>query len=564
MIRKIVLTAFLFINFATFANAADKPSVVLYQTITKAEAEALDISIPTSMTPGFKSLEVKVTDASSATEFKKILFCKDLHGVIQWDNICPDLTRMAAQTALESAKTRADLPVYNPLSDPKQTTDTVIIAFAALTVFTGAGTIANRILKVNPTATASSGNQQGYLAQVSRGGVLVASSQIGRGDKAEIWNRPVTQKMDGTFTNLGKRVSGFSPLATRIISDGNYLRSLAGPFSLLIYPVSIALGWFASRGLHQQALPPSLTFILLMMTVGVIDALAGVLTALAFAMSVFIGGHFNSLDSVLTVIGVCLLAFSPALLAGAFRPFRRQVWDFTSLWERCMDYLLASVLTGWVVQQIVLGLPGLSGLQLPLTADAREIALWAAGLIILRFAAEDIAVRLFPGRLTKLEPEYRERTINQQVLATIFKVTIFTVIAGKFVGISMELFIGSALFALPLIMGIFEDKFPKSAGIQKWMPTGMIEMLTMTLVGYLLAIMVQARYPEARTYVLVSFVLLSLPGFILKILGLFGKDGAKDWKVTKIGVTTYRVLGVLVLATLIYIILSGLLVSNNV
>ena len=458
-----------------------------------------------------------------------------------------------------SARTRSGLPSYTPISDPKNSTGIAIIAFAVLTLVMGAGAT-----RRSAPATATSSNQPGYMAQLSRGGVLVAGTQLGRGDRAEIWQRPTSKKIDSFFTRTGKKISGVSPLATRILSDGNFLRSLFGPFALAIYPVSIVLGWFATRSLHQEALPPSLVFILLMTTIGVIDSLAGFLTATSFIIAVIAGGHLTSLNAVLTVMGVSLLAFSPTLLAGAFRPFRRAVWDFTSLWERATDYLLASVLTGWVVQQIVLGLPGLAGLRLPLTIHAREIALWAVGLVILRFAAEDLSLKFFPQRLSNLEPTYRARTISQQVFATIFKVAIFGVIAGKFVGFSPELFIGIALFALPLGMGIFEDKFPKSAAIQKWMPTGIIEMLVMTLAGFLLALMIQSRYPAVRSYVLISFVVLSIPGFILKILALFGEDGAQDWKITKFGQKAYRVLGVLALGILIWIILSGLLVSNNV
>jgi len=353
-------------------------------------------------------------------EFKGILFCKELDGVIHWDNICPELAAVQAQTALEAALTRDDLPGYDPLDHPKQTTNTAIIAFAALTVVTGAGALATQLLdKPNPISTGDN-ESQGYLTGLSKGAALIATTQLGRGDKSRFWNKAINQKMDNLVAKTGNRISGFSPLATRILSDGNYLRSLIGPFSLLIYPFAIGFGIFSSLSLHQEALPPSLGLILSMMVVGILDAFAGLLASAAFALSVLIGGHFTNLDSVLTVAGVCLLAFSPALLAGAFRPFRRSVWDFTSLWERGTDYLVASVLTGWVVQQIVLGLPGLSGLQLPLTIHARTIAISASGLVILRFALEDISTRLFPLRLVALEPTYRERSITQQVLASIY------------------------------------------------------------------------------------------------------------------------------------------------
>lgn len=559
--RRIALGIIVFLAIAPGASAVENNDLVMYQTITEAEAAEMDIEIPMNEPSGFKSLEVQITGMGKVSEFKTILFCKDSDGVIHWDNICEDLTAAAEQTALEVADSRDKLPVYDPLANPKQTTNTAIIAFAALAALTSAGAIATKTHKKPKT---DSQDQAGYLAGVTSGEALIASSVIGRGDSSKLWNRPINQKIDHVVSNTGNRISGFSPLATRILSDGNYQRSLIGPFSLFIYPIAITLGVFASISLHQEALPPSLGLIMLMMVVGVIDAFAGVLVSITFALSVLIGGHLTSIDSVLTVAGVCLLAFSPALLAGAFRPFRREVWDFTSLWERGTDYLLASILTGWVVQQIVLGLPGLSGLQLPITIHARTIALWAAALVIARFALEDLSLKLFPQRLRSLEPEYRERSISQQLSTLIFKVAIFSVVAWKFIGISIELFIGVALFTLPLFMGIYEDKFPKSAKVQKWMPTGIIEMLVMTLSGYFLALMVQDRYPSAGRYVLISFVLLSIPGFLIKILALFGEEGPENWKITKAGRVVYRVFGVIALGVLIYIILSGLLVSIKV
>jgi hypothetical protein len=561
MMRRIALGLFVFLAIAPGASALENIDLVMYQTITEAEAADLDIEIPMSEPSGFKTLEVQISGMGKEPEFKTILFCKDLMGVIHWDNICEDLTAAAAQTALEAADSRDKLPVYDPLANPKQTTNTAIIAFAALAALTSAGVIAT---KMHEKPKADSGDQAGYLAGVTSGEALIASSAVGRGDSSKLWNRPINQRIDHVVSTTGNRISGFSPLATRILSDGNYQRSLIGPFSLFVYPIAIALGVFASSSLHQEALPPSLGLIMLMMTVGVIDAFAGILVSITFALSVLIGGHLTSVDSALTVVGVCLLAFSPALLAGAFRPFRRQVWDFTSLWERGTDYLLASILTGWVVQQIVLGLPGLSGLQLPITIHARSIAFWAAALVIVRFALEDLSLKLFPQRLKSLEPEYRERSISQQLFTLIFKVAIFSVVAWKFIGISPELFIGVALFTLPLFMGIYEDKFPKSARVQKWMPTGIIEMLVMTLSGYFLALMVQDRYPSAGRYVLISFVLLSIPGFLIKILALFGEEGPENWKITKAGKVVYRVFGVIALGVLIYIILSGLLVSIKV
>ena len=549
-------------NFSTLAMAAETPDLVLHQSITAADAKELNIQIPDDVTPGYKTLEVNVSGMGKATQMQTVLFCKDSDQVIHWDNQCPGLSNLVVMPPVENLLSRESYLPYDPLDNPKETTSTVIIAFAALGLVAGAGAVANNLaLRENIPKTQDS--QQGYLAGLSKGSALLSSTQLGRGDKAGLWAKPRMQKMDQIIHRTGNRISGFSPLATRILSDGNYQRSLIGPFALLVYPAAIALGIFASTSMDQQALPPSIAFILAMMVIGVIDAFAGVLLSLAFVLSIAIGGNLNNFDSVMTVAGICLLAFSPALLAGAFRPMRRAVWDFTSLWERGTDYLLASILTGWVVQQIVLGLPGLSGLQLPITEHARFIAIVAVLLIIARFILEDFALRLFPQRLITMDPQYRERTILQQILATIFKVAIFATVSGKFLGLSAQLFIGVALFSIPLILGIFEDKFPKSTAVKKWMPTGIIEMLVMTLSGLFIASLVQDRYPNGKNYVLICFVLLSLPGLILKILALFGEDGAEDWKITQYGRVFYRILGVVALAVLIYIILSGLLLSNH-
>lgn len=555
---KILLGSFIFLIFAPLASASQSSDHVLTSVVTESEAKMLNIQIPENESPGYKSLEVNISGMGKAPQLEKIYFCKDLDGIINWDNNCPDLLESDGVMPVESLPVAGKYLPYDPLSNPKRTTGTAIVAFAALAAVTGAGAVGAKVIEK------TSSKQEGYLAGLSRGAAVVVGTQLGRGDKRKIWTRPVNGKMDRFITKTGTKISRSSPLAARILSDGNYQRSLIGPFSLLIYPLSIGVGYLASRSVQHQALPPSLAFILVMMGIGIADALAGIFIALSFTVAVLAGGNLAHLSPFLTVIGVSTLAFAPALLAGAFRPFRREIWNFTSLWERVTDYALASVLTGWVVEQIVLGLPGLSGLQLPLAKDARAIAFFAAGLVVARFALEDISTRLFPQRLIALEPEYRDQAIVQQIIGLIFKVTIFGLIAGKFVGISSELFIGIGIYSVPLIMGIFASRFPKSAGIQKWMPTGIIEMLVLTVVGYFLALSVQSRYPNARTYVLLSFVLLSLPGLILKVLELFGKDGAADWKVSRIGKIGYRSLGVVALATLIYIILSGLLVSNHV
>jgi hypothetical protein len=76
MIRKIVLGVFIFLVFAPLASAEQNTDQILYQTITQAEADELNIKIPDSETPGFKSLEVQISGMEKIHNSKKYCFVR--------------------------------------------------------------------------------------------------------------------------------------------------------------------------------------------------------------------------------------------------------------------------------------------------------------------------------------------------------------------------------------------------------------------------------------------------------------------------------------------------------
>jgi hypothetical protein len=349
-------------------------------------------------------------------------------------------------------------------------------------------------------------------------------------------------------------------LAARTISDASYLRASVGFFSLATYPVALLLGFQAADSNHFQGLPPSITFIAMMMALGVIDAMAGFIAGALFAALVALHGNISDLKTALTLAGIILLSYSPGILAGVFRPLRREVEDSHSRWERLADYLLASILTGWVVKQIALGLNGLSGLSLPIAEHADQLGLIAAGLVIGRFFAEDIVFKTYPSRINDLEPEYRERNILQRVIGLSMQVLAFTLVAAPFIGWRPELWIGLAIFALPLLLTLVASKFPKSRFIHRWLPSGLTEILLMSAVGFGLAWVLKSYTLTPSRYVLIAFVLLSIPGFLVDILRLFARGYESTWKESKRGFLTYRLIGSLALGALIYITINGLLV----
>ena len=536
------------------AEAAQQPQI-LYQGITASEATQLDLQIPKNLAPGYQSITVTITNTDQTTEVKTLDFCKTLTGVINWNNICPDATVIMSQSSLSAIKLRSHLPKYNPRSEPRKTTDIIITSLAALTVATTTKSLVTKI-------AANSSKQQGYLSQVVKGGLLLSAVLLGPGDKLR--TKKLKSSTSGSrFTSFSSRISAASPLISRILADGNYLRAALQHFALVMYPGALVLAFFASKNVGFQAMPPSFAFMVAFLAFGIFDSLGGLAAMLTFAALAIGTGHVRDLSSMLTLVGIGLIGFSPILLASVFRPLRRSTIDFSSYWERITDYLLASVLTGWVVKQIVLGLAGLSGLQFPITVHAHTIGIIAGLLVATRYALEDLVSYLYPGRMQAIEPSYKEQTPLQYVLHCVMQLFVFLLVAEPFFGNTSSLWIGLAIFSIPLFLSIYQDRFPKSAFISRWIPKGIIEMITMTTAGYLIA-RVLNWYPQSATgYLLTAFVLLGIPGFILKILPLFADEPSDTWKESQSGKIMYRVGGLIALIFLGFIITTGLLLSNN-
>jgi hypothetical protein len=346
-------------------------------------------------------------------------------------------------------------------------------------------------------------------------------------------------------------------LAARTISDASYLRASLGSFSLLAYPAAIFLGSYAAIGTSFQGLPPSLYLLIAMMALGIVDAMAGFIAGIVFSICIIAAGNVRDLATFLTLAGIVLLSYSPAILAGTFRPLRRMVDNSRAFWERSTDYIIASLLSGWVVKQIAEGLPGLSGLELPIATHADALGLTAGALILMRFAGEDLVSYLLPGRIRDLEPEYHERNIWQRVLTAVMQILVFGLVAQPFIGWRPELWIGLGIFALPILFAVANLHFPQSRKIDFWLPTGVIEVIVMTMLGYLLVRVLESQDYSPERYVLLAFIILSIPTLIVKLLRLFAGVYEYHWRDSDFGNFAYRALGLSALGLLIYIVFIG-------
>jgi hypothetical protein len=543
--RKILLLTIIFLNFSVLPGFAAEQKVVI-DRLTQSEAEDLDIEIPDDVPPGFHSITIEVYDENGTVSQKEVEFCKDEEGVVQWDNKCPnlDLTEpVEKEDIIEVKAIELGLKPYDPLQDTETTKGLHLAAFAALAALTS--------IKRNDKKDDEDQDQES-LQSVSSGALKLLKDEPGWGDLSKTWQAPQTEKTDSFFIALSHRFNPISPLLIRTVQDGNTFRAILGSVASLLAPIGFVLGVVAALNTQGQALPPAWTIVAAIMAVAIFDAFAGFIAGAVFFLAVLFTGHITNRPEFLTAIGVMVLFFAPALLASAFRPFRRLVRSQDDLWERITDYALGTLLTFWVITKMVAAMNGLARLELPITEYGTELALLAAALLIVRVGLEDVAVEHYPMRLRALHVEIKPPSHNQKIRSLVFKIFVFFIMAAPFVGSLLNLVLGTILFAIPQITSLsLEDNLPKK---KLYLPKGVFKTVVMIFVMALASNLIEGAFSTPEAFLKWSFVVMALPGFILHYLDAITDAPKNDWKTTANGRWVYRIGGVVIFVLMVLVV----------
>ena len=545
--KKTLLALIVFLNLSVLPSYAAEQKVVI-DRITQSEAEDLNIEIPDDVPPGFHSITIEVYDDNGTVSQKEIQFCKDENGVVQWDNNCPNLKVDEEGDFIEPEpveEVKTDLKAYDPLKDSDTTKGLQLAAFAALAALTS--------IKRNEKQSNEDQDQES-LQSVSSGALKLLKDEPGRGDLSKSWDNKLTDNTDFAFVWLAHRFNRFSPLLTRTVQDGNTIRAILGSWAALLLPIGFILGIVAAINTGGQALPPTWIIVALIMAVAIYDAFAGFIAGAVFFLAALVTGNITNRPELLTAIGVMVLFFAPALLASAFRPFRRLVRSQDDKWERITDYALGTLLTFWVITKMVAAMNGLARLELPITNYGTELALIAAALLIVRVGLEDIAVEHYPMRLRALHVEINKPSQSQKVRSLVFKIAVFFIMAAPFVGSLLNLVLGTILFALPQITSLsLEDNLPKK---KLYLPKGVFKTVVMIFVMALAANLIEGAFSSPEAFLKWSFVVMALPGFLLHYLDAITDAPESDWKTTEKGRKIYRSGGVVVFILMVLVVMG--------
>ena len=540
-----LLLAIIFLNLSVLPGFSAEQKVVI-DRLTQSEAEDLEIEIPDDVPPGFHSITIEVYDDNGTVRQKDIEFCKDEKGVVQWDNKCPNLKVNEEGDPVVPApakEVKTGLQPYDPLSDPETTKGLHLAAFAALAALTS--------IKRNEKQDDEEQDQES-MQSVSSGALKLLKDEPGKGDLSKSWDNRFTDDTDFVFVSLAHRFNRFSPLLTRTVQDGNTIRAIIGSWASLLMPIGLILGIIAAVNTGGQALPPAWGLVALIMVVAIYDAFAGFIAGSIFFLAALLTGNIANRPELLTTIGVMVLFFAPALLASAFRPFRRLVRNQDDMWERITDYAIGTLLTFWVITKMVAAMNGLARLELPITNYGTELAWIAAGLLLIRVALEDLAVEHYPMRLRALHVEIKKPSQNQKIRSLAFKIFVFFIMAAPFVGSTLNLVLGTLLFAIPQITALsLEDNLPKK---KLYLPKGVFKTVVMIFVMALAANMIEGAFSTPAAFLKWSFVVMALPGFILHYLDAITDAPETDWKTNENGRKLYRIGGVVIFVLMVLVV----------
>jgi hypothetical protein len=457
---------------------------------------------------------------------------------------------------------RTGLPQYTPVSEPEETVDDAVEAFALVSLLGAGGSMALGVgaLTSGGAAAAAAGGAAGVAAggrssdgsgggdgsdggdgekKRGRGKGKVASAKAKKmgdidqraawGDRSRTWRLPATAMLDQVLVRSAERVQPASPLAARMMSDGSTVRAVVGSGWLLAPLLGVVLAIVALGDTGGQAIAPSFALMAALLVLGVADASGGFAAVATFWTGVVVSGGIESSDDVRSMLGITTLWFAVPLIASAIRPFRRPpntTWD--DRWKGISEIAVGSMLAAWTVQSVVKSLPGLSGLDQPISGRADQLALIALGALVGRYVLERLAVAGYPERLTAatFEPQDKPGSV-QQTVSLVVKTAMFAFVILPYVGNGWPLWVVAAMSFVPSFAGIWKKSFPNSGALYRVLPRGIPNTLMMMSIGTVLGSVVSERFEDPATLLMASFVILAIPGFVLGAAGLFGRDGTE-------------------------------------
>ncbi len=381
------------------------------------------------------------------------------------------------------------------------------------------------------------------------------------GDLSSLHRAPGTAVIDEfSYTGIAA-VAPRSPLLARALTDGGPVRAMLGSLSLLLPVAGVALAITAAILGEGIAQPPMLALMIPLMLLGIIDGLAGLLSSVAFALTVAVMGGIVDWSSVRTLLGIALLIAGPGLIAGTFRDIRRPVGGgMTQRWERLTDLVVVPLVGAWTTLNIVEALPALGGAAFPIAQSGWILATVVLFGLLAKVGLEFAAARWFPERLATVIPKTTlQAGPSQRIASAMLRTGIFLFVAAAFVGNVWQLWVAALLFLIPNLLELVADRFPNSVKLWSISPGSVLKLGLILLLSWGITVLALNQFGDTAQFAQMAFLLLAIPGFLLSLVALFGRHpapGQQSWHYRPAATWVYRGGGVAVLALTVWLALT--------
>jgi hypothetical protein len=447
--------------------------------------------------------------------------------------VSPEPVTTTAETT--DAPAAGEVVAFSPLDNPAGVADTAVTALAlAAAAGAAAGAAGSRSGGGSSGGGSSGGGSRGEESGNDEGSIATIdielsgheSQKLGLGDHFKIWTLPIMNFLDKPSHKASVNSAEYSPLISKFIIDGAYLRAMFGSLTLLATFFAMGLGSTSAIALDGDILPPPALVLGIIAVIGVFDALSGFLGMFTFAITALVLADERTAGDIRMLMGIVLLGFGPVLLANGARNFRGESsYSGEYIWERITDVAVGAFLAGWSASAMVSVLPALAGLTLPIADSANAIGLAVAIATIVRIAAEEAAARLFPARLNELHPtEVDDSSLIQKMIALGLRAGVFFFVAAAFIGYEWYLYVGTLLFIIPSYLGLFADRVPNNPALFQLIPAGLPGLIFSLALGAFTVGLISSVLGDDPLLAKLSFVLVPIPVFIVAILSLIGRE----------------------------------------
>jgi len=500
-------------------------------------AITFESTIPDSVEPGVHRLILSGTTPDGEAVSATAGFEVDAAGVIT--GVVPASETRAAvssEGAIERALA-AGKPLYDTATNTYTTGALVVTSVLMLTVLAAGSSRsrsgANAGVVGAPREGSDTGMQRDEAAQGSIESLNTAGLRDGArneeswGDRSRSWRAPGTNTLQVCLAAVYRAVAPRSTLIGRLLIDGQWVRAMLG--SLQCVPLVVALALGIAAGLRADGVfAPSFAVVATIVVLAVVDALAGALAWVGYAVVVIASHGISGWFDLRTLLGLGVLFMGIPLLANHTRPLRRQRDGRLDSVDRFGDYVVAPIIVSFASAGIYLALNGLSGLQLVTTGDANALRWVVGSAIVGRLLLEDMVTIGYPNRLrmSSLGP-VREVGAAVRIGTVALKSAVYILATSSFFGLGWHLWLVVVLMAVVPSLDIVEDRLPNSARLRRWFPRGVLRTVIMMFVAVWFAGWVLGADSAPENIKRMMPVLL-IPSIVLGLVDLLGRDGG-DW-----------------------------------